>query len=296
MSSVRRFLAAELEPVPAAEALFHLVPVPYEGTVSYGKGTARGPAAILEASDQLELWDGESVPAELGIFTRPPVDCSGPVETVIDAVEKAVTDVLELGGLPVLLGGEHSVTSGSLAALRKRFGRFGVVQFDAHGDLRDTYDGTPWSHGCVMRRAMDMDLPLAQFGVRLLCREEDILRREKGVVVHDAVSLAGLRPSEIAARSWLPPDFPDQIYVTFDVDGLDPSVIPATGTPAPGGLGWYEALELVASCMAGRRVLGFDVVELAPVPGLLVSDFAAARLVYALMGLVQRRSRLPFPA
>ncbi len=292
MSDVRRFLALELDPVPAEQALFHLIPVPYEGTVSYGKGTARGPAAILEASDQLELWDGESVPADLGIFTRSAVDCSGPVETVLANVEAAVDEVLDLGRMPVVLGGEHSISSGPVAALHRRFGRFGVVHVDAHGDLRDTYEGTPWSHGCVMHRVLDRDLPLAQFGVRLLCREEDRLRRERGVTFHDAAALVGLRPAEIAARSWLPPDFPDQIYVSFDVDGLDPSIIPDTGTPAPGGLGWYEALELVGACMAGRRVLGFDVVELAPVPGRIVSDFATARLVYALMGLVQRRSRL----
>ena len=293
MTDIRRFLAAELDPVAPEKALFHLVPVPYEGTVSYGKGAARGPAAILEASDQLELWDGESVPADLGIYTRPDVDCSGDPPDVLGRVEEAVTDVLAAGGLPVLLGGEHSVTYGALAALKKRFGAFGVVQFDAHGDLRDTYDGTPWSHGCVMCRALDLGLPLAQFGVRMISLEEEKLRAARGVIAHDAAALASLRPSEIAAApraAWLPPDFPEQIYVTFDVDGLDASVIPATGTPAPGGLGWYTALELAGACMAGRRVLGFDVVELAPVPGFLASDFAAARLVYALMGLVQRRS------
>lgn len=288
-----RFFASELEPIAPAEALFHIVPVPLEATVSYGKGTANGPAAILDASNQMEVWDGESTPADCGIYTWPAVDCTGPVREVLGRVEKAVDAVLDLGKMPVLLGGEHTLTYGALAALRRRHGRFGLVQFDAHADLRDHFDDDGWSHGCVMRRAVaDLDLPLVQFGVRAMCVDEVDARRRYGVTAYDGAFLAGRSPRELdALPDLLPRDFPEQIYVTFDVDGLDPAVIPATGTPVPGGIGWYEALTLAGKAMYGRRVLGFDVVELAPAPHFHASNFAAARLVYALMGLVQRRAR-----
>ena len=282
-----RFLASELAPGTPDSAFFHMLPVPLEASVSYGGGTAKGPCAILEASDQLELWDGESVPAELGIHTWPAVDCSGEIQTVLGRIESAVARILDYGGLPIILGGEHTVTYGALAALAEKYGRFGVVQFDAHADLRDSYEGNRWSHACVMCRAVkELGLPLVQFGVRALCLEEVAARREHGVEFLDAATLAASSmPEEL-----LPPDFPERIYLTFDVDGLDPSIMPATGTPVPGGLGWYEALRLAERALRGRRVLGMDVVELAPVPGMHMADFTAARLVYALMGLVQRVS------
>lgn len=289
-----RFLASELEPCAPERALFHLLPVPLEATVSYGRGTASGPAAILEASNQLELWDGESTPADLGLYTWPAVPCHGEVLDVLTRVADAVGVILDAGGLPVLLGGEHTATYGALAALHKRHGRFGVVQFDAHADLRDSYDGTPWNHGSVMRRAVeDFGLPLAQFGVRTLCRDEVDARARHKVTYHDAASLARCSLRDLDhLPGLLPPDFPEAVYISFDVDGLDPAIIPATGTPVPGGLGWYEALTLAGRAMDNRRVIGMDVVELAPVPGLHGADFAAATLTYALMGLVQRRSRL----
>ena len=175
------------------------------------------------------------------------------------------------------------MTYAALAALVARFGRFGVIQFDAHADLRETYEGTPWSHACVMRRAVaDLGLPLIQFGVRALCLEEVEAREQYGVRFHDAAELACGGIPEI------PRDFPERVYLSFDVDGLDPSIMPATGTPVPGGLGWYQALELAQMALRGRAAIGFDVVELAPVPGLHAADFTAARLTYALMGLVER--------
>lgn len=281
----KRFLASELAPCAPEEALFHILPVPFEASVSYGGGTQNGPDAILEASDQLELWDGESIPARLGIHTCPSIDCHGGVQQVLERIEHAVHSILDHKGLPVLLGGEHTVTYGALAALHKRHGTFGVIQFDAHADLRDRYEDTPWSHACVMRRAVkDLGLPLVQLGVRALCLEEVEARKLHGVHAHDAAQLARnglpLQP--------LPADFPQCVYLTFDVDGLDPSVMPATGTPVPGGLGWYDALTLAERTLKGRQVLGFDVVEFAPLAGLHAADFTAARLVYALMGLIER--------
>ena len=282
-----RFLSSEVPPRPADQARFHVIPVPYEATVSYAGGTANGPEAILDASDQLELYDGTSYPGEKGIFTQRPVDCSGAPEQVMENVRKAVLAALDAGAMPVVLGGEDSLTYGEMAALKERYGRFGVIQFDAHADLRDSYEGSKWSHASVMRRAVkDLDLPLVQLGNRIYCREELEARKEYGVLSWDAPYLCrhGI-PGNL-----IPEDFPRNIFITFDVDGLDPSIMPETGTPVPGGLDWYMALDLAARAMQGRRVLGFDVVELAPREGHIVSDFAAASLTYALMGLAARNN------
>lgn len=282
-----RFLSSEVPPRPADQVRFHVIPVPYEATVSYAGGTANGPEAILDASDQLELCDGTSYPGENGIFTQRPVDCSGAPEQVMENVRKAVLAALDAGAMPVVLGGEHSLTYGEMAALKERYGRFGIVQFDAHADLRDSYEGSKWSHASVMRRAVkDLDLPLVQLGNRIYCREELEARKEHGVVSWDAPYLCrhGI-PDNL-----IPEDFPRNIFITFDVDGLDPSIMPETGTPVPGGLDWYMALDLAARAMQGRRVLGFDVVELAPREGHIVSAFAAASLTYALMGLAARNN------
>lgn len=282
-----RFLSSEVPPRPADKARFHVIPVPYEATVSYAGGTANGPEAILDASDQLELCDGTSFPGEGGIFTQCPVDCSGTPEEVMEKVKLAVLDALDAGAMPVVLGGEHSLTYGEMAALKERYGRFGVIQFDAHADLRDSYEGSKWSHASVMRRAVkDLDLPLVQLGNRIYCREELDARKEHHVTSWDAPYLCrhGI-PDKL-----IPEDFPRNIFITFDVDGLDPSIMPETGTPVPGGLDWYMALDLAAKAMEGRRVLGLDVVELAPREGHIVSDFAAASLTYALMGLASRNN------
>ena len=283
-----RFLSSEVPPRPADKARFHVIPVPYEATVSYAGGTARGPEAILEASDQQELYDGTSFPGEEGIFTHCPVDCSGAPEEVMDRVRLAVLAALDMGAVPVVLGGEHSLTYGEMVALKERFGSFGVVQFDAHADLRDSYEGSRWSHASVMRRAVaDLELPLVQLGNRIFCREELEARKKHGVVAWDAPQLCrGGLPEKL-----LPDDFPENIFITFDVDGLDPSIMPETGTPVPGGLSWYQALDLAAKAVEGRNLLGFDIVELAPREGHIVSDFTAASLTYALMGIAQRSGK-----
>lgn len=282
----QRFLSSEVPARPAEKCLFHVVPVPLEATVSYAGGTAGGPAAILDASDQLELLlaDG-SAPGEKGIFTHPPVDCAAAPEIVMERIAAATRAALDAGGLPVLLGGEHSLTYGALKALKERHGTFGVIQFDAHADLRDSYEGSKWSHACVMRRAVaDLGLPLAQFGNRIFCREELQARKDFGVISWDApVLLRHPLPASL-----LPESFPQRVFITFDVDGLDPSVIEETGTPVPGGLGWYQALDLAENALRGRTLLGFDVVELAPRSGKIASDFAAALLTYSLMGMALR--------
>jgi len=281
------FLASEIAPAKPENCLFHVIPVPYEKTVSYGSGTAAGPLAILESSQQLELFDGIAIPAEHGIYTHPPVDCSGSDEESLEKITKAVSRVLDLKKIPVVLGGEHTVSVGAFRAVKRHFKDFGVVQFDAHADLRDTYHGTRLSHACVMRRAIEMDIPIFQIGIRSLSWEEHVLRQERHIGHLDA-SAIGI---EMVPNVILPEDFPQHIYITFDVDGLDPSIMPATGTPEPGGLSWHQAFSALSAVMRNRCVIGFDVVELAPIPGVHAPNFTAARLIYNLFGMIARQAR-----
>jgi agmatinase len=285
--STVRFLGSELDAIAPEAARFHVLPVPYEKTVSYGHGTARGPAAILAASDQLERWDGASDPGADGIYTWPAIDCRGRPQKVLGTVAATVASIVQLGAMPVVLGGEHTVTWGVVQGLlAARNADFGVVQIDAHADLRDSYDGDRLSHASVMRRVVEAGVPLFQLGNRAYCEEERAARARYNVRYIDADRLARERIEIIE----LPEDFPPNVFFTLDVDGLDPSVLPATGTPVPGGLGWYQTLSLFESVARQRRIIGFDLLEFAPIRGFHAFDFAAALLIYKLMGIVQRNT------
>ncbi|AEJ60570.1 agmatinase [Spirochaeta thermophila DSM 6578] len=281
------FLYTEIPNSLASEAFFHVIPVPYERTTSFGKGAARGPSGILEASGQLEVWDGWGIPADAGIHTGGPVKVHTP-ERMVREVAARMRPALRSGSVPVLLGGEHTVSVGAWEALAERFGpgEVGIVQIDAHADLRDTYEGSRFSHACVMRRALDHGFRIFQAGVRSLSPEEVALRRELAgsqVFWQDAPELR-----KAGATLALPPDFPQNVYLTIDVDGFDPSVVWETGTPEPGGLFWYEVLDFIERVAEAHPIVGFDVVELAPAKGSHVGAFVAARLVYQVMGIVFR--------
>jgi agmatinase len=282
------FLESEIESEGQGktDSLFHIIPVPLEQTVSYGGGTARGPGAILNASQQLERWDGLSEPLVAGIETGPFIDCSGDIASLLGRIEKEVQAVADHKGIPVVLGGEHTVSLAPIRALHRTFPQpIGIIQVDAHADLRASFEGSHLSHACVMRRAVEeCGCRLFQFGVRALCREEVDYRRKHGVHHLDGRTIVSTTLAEFV----LPPDFPQNIYLTLDVDGLDPSVIGATGTPVPGGPGWYQTLTFLERALTGRTVLGFDLVELAPREGDHGSDFAAAQLVYSVMGIIAR--------
>jgi agmatinase len=289
-ASTAFYLASEIEQCPLEQAAFAILPVPYEKTVSYGSGTAKGPAAILTASEQLETWDGQSNPSSLGIHTCATVDCSGEAEVVIEAIAKAVKRILNAGGIPVVLGGEHTVTYGVIKGyLDAGITDFGVVQVDAHADLRDAYGGDPLSHASVMKRICDEGIPLYQLGVRAYCEEEKVIRESHPSIYYkDADELV---PKGIHSIQ-LPSEFPEKVFFTLDIDGLDPSVFPSTGTPVPGGLGWYQTLDLFKAVAQQRQIIGFDIMEFAPLEGFHAYDFAAALLSYKLMGIVQRTSNL----
>ena len=280
-----RFFESEIAEMAPERARFHVVPVPYEKTVSYGNGTAKGPGAIIEASSQLERFDGTSDPGAEGIYTWPAVDCSGRPEQVIEQISFFTKRILKLKKIPVVLGGEHTVTWGVIKGyLDSGVKDFGVVQIDAHADLRDAYEGDKYSHASVMRRVVEAGVPLVQLGNRAYCEEERDARKAHKIIVHDAVDLVPRNVSKIK----LPKKFPSKVFFTVDVDGIDPSVLPATGTPVPGGLGWYQTLGLFESVARQRRIIGFDIMEFAPIPGFHAFDFAAALLAYKMMGIVQR--------
>jgi agmatinase len=279
------FLELDIPPSSFKEARIHIIPVEMERSVSYGRGTAAGPGAILEASQQLEPFDGKAIPGEAGMHTHKPLRCMAQtVEKDIEAISAEVGGVIRKDGIPVMLGGEHTVTLGALRAFGASGRNIGVVQFDAHADLRDTYEGSRLSHACVMRRVHEMGLPFMQIGIRSLSLEENAFRRSHNINSLDApVLFKGGIPAEV-----LPRNFPDDIYITFDVDCFDASIMPATGTPEPGGLTWYQVMDLLEKISAGKNILGCDIVELAPIPGMHAPDFTAAKLVYTLIGLAVR--------
>ena len=279
------FLGSEIEQPVATKAAFQVLPVPYEKTVSYGGGTGQGPSAILKASWQLEEWDGKSKPCDAGIYTCAPVDCSVSPAQVIDNIAAATAQIVADGSMPVIFGGEHTVTYGVAKGLRDAgYDDFGIVQIDAHADLREAYEGDQLSHASVMKRVVDLGIPLYQLGIRAFCEEEMQIREQHGVYFQDADEIVPTNIQEIQ----LPDDFPEKVFFTLDIDGMDPSVFPSTGTPVPGGLGWYQTLNLFESVAKQRTIIGFDIMEFAPIQGFHAYDFAAALLTYKMMGIVQR--------
>jgi agmatinase len=259
-----------------------ILPAPYDFTTSYQGGARLGPRAIVAASRNMELWDEEiGAIYRSGIHTLPELEPSaeGP-EVMASRVDRAVDWILERDKLPVMLGGEHSLTAGAVRAAARRFDRLSVLQIDAHADMRDSYLGSRYSHACVMRRVREL-VPAASIGIRSLS-EEEAQHLERHPIplwsTRQYRALAGDRQPIFDALT-------DAVYLTIDLDGLDPSLVPATGTPEPGGLDWYELVDLLRAVAERKRIVGFDVVELAPLPGQVASDFLAARLVYRLIGL-----------
>lgn len=280
------FLNSELSPKERNEetAKFVVIPMPLERTVSYGSGTADGPSAILEASDQLERLCYGQEPCRAGIYTEASIDCEGHLPEVMARLAERTFAAVSSDKIPVTLGGEHSLTYGAVMGVKQGLNKpIGIVQIDAHADLRKAYQDEEHSHASVMQLLAEEDVRIAQFGVRALCQEEVDRRSEKNVFFRDAEELVTGAIHSIE----LPDDFPTDVYVSFDVDGLDPSEMPATGTPVPGGLSYYQSLHLVKSALKGRNLIGIDVVELAPIKGMEGWSFTAAQIVYSLMAIVK---------
>jgi agmatinase len=269
--------------VSSTDARVVVLPVPFEATTSYGTGTAQGPQAILQASAHVELYDEELQcdPSRMGIATADAVDCADLVgEAMVTCVAQHVAQIASRGQWPLVLGGEHAITTGCVRGCLDGVPDLGVVQIDAHGDLRDTYEGTPWSHACVMRRIMELGCPTVGVGLRAICEEEAQLIAAQQLprwFAHDMVARNDWMDAAIAAC-------PPRVFLTLDIDGLDPTLVRATGTPEPGGLQWHPLLAFLRRLFAEREVVGADIVELAPQAGDHASDFITARLAYKMIG------------
>lgn len=265
-----------------------MLPVPYEATVSYMGGTRLGPRRILEASRAIELYDHEldTEPYRVGVHTLPELLLTGAgPEAALAELRTAFDALLADGRFVLMLGGEHSISAPPIEAHAARLGsrRLSVLQLDAHGDLRAEYEGTPFSHACVMYR-VHQAVTLVPVGIRAITAEERRLIREKEI---PTIFAHELDPEERWIERALEALGPD-VYITIDIDYFDPGLVPATGTPEPGGGSWYPTLRLLERVFAERNVVGADLVELAPLPGIVAPDFLAAKLAYRLVGYHQR--------
>jgi agmatinase len=278
----------ETEYMAYKKAKYVVIPVPYDLTSTYQSGSRRGPGAILDASANMELYDEElrQETYRAGIHTLPSLeaDARGPAE-MINSVHRTIAGIAVDGKIPVVLGGEHSISLGAVRAMKEAFPELTVLQLDAHADLRDAYQGTPFSHAAVARRIMEI-CPLVQAGIRSMSVEEAEFLSANPVKSYSADFI-------LDGGSWCETicgDLHGDVYLTIDLDILDPSVMPATGTPEPGGIAWRNLTRLIREAAKCCRIRGFDVVELAPIPGMVAPDFLASKLVYRIMGYLTAES------
>jgi agmatinase len=267
---------------------FVVIPFPIDLTTTYVTGTRNGPGAIIEASGHMELFDEENKiePYRAGIFvsTEIPMLTTGPI-AMLKELEKRMKAVMRAGKFPILLGGEHSGTCGAVSALKKKYEDLTILQFDAHADLRDTYLGTQWNHACVGRRIVDSGAKLVQVGVRSISEEEDrFLRKAETVKTFYA---SEVRDNLADVTRGIVSSLSGNVYISIDLDVFDPGIMPAVGTPEPGGLDWFEVVDILRDVMRSDcNIVGFDIMELSPLPGIVAPDFLAAKLCYRMMGWV----------
>lgn len=275
------------------QASFVIIPFPVDVTTTYQAGTRNGPRAILDASAHMELFDEENKiePYRSGIFvsTEIPVTTTGPL-AALKELERRVQAVSKVGKIPILLGGEHSGSAAAVAALKKKHGQLTVLQFDAHTDLRGEYLGTPYNHACVGRRIVETGAKLIQVGVRSMSEEEDrFLKKTEDVKTFYA---SEVRDNLADVTKGIVSSLEGNVYITVDLDVFDPGIMPAVVTPEPGGLTWFEVTDILRDVLRGDcNLVGFDIMELAPIAGMVAPDYLAARLCYRLMGwLVARQA------
>jgi len=267
-----------------------ILPLPYERTSSYVQGSFRGPAAVLEASSQLEEYD-EELGVEIyrsckGIATLEPMQfLTETVPEAIDRIREAVLGLLDMGKFVVCLGGEHTSSLGPLRAFHDRYGDdLSVLQLDAHRDLRDSYLGDPYSHASVMARALEFIPSLVQVGIRSHSQEEARFDQAENVKTYYAQTIKTGKMPDWEER--VLGDLSEEVYITIDSDFFDPSIIPSVGTPEPGGFSWYETIGFLQRLCTEKTVVGCDLCEFTPIEGLHHPDFTLARLIYKLIGYV----------
>jgi agmatinase len=268
------------------DSLFAVVPVPYDLTSTYQPGSRRGPLAIIEASTNMELYDEElkKETYTAGIHTTSPlsIDARGP-KYVVNSVRKKISRIVAMDKIPVMLGGEHSISFGAVQAVREKYPQLTVLQLDAHADLRDSYQGSPYSHASVARRISEI-CPLTQVGIRSMSKEEaDFLPLSKVKSFSADFVFENKNWCETICK-----ELKGDVFVSIDLDVFDPAIMAATGTPEPGGLYWRDVLQLLKQVSLSYKIRGFDVVELAPIPGIVAPDFLAAKLIYRLMGYIAK--------
>ena len=287
MTKKNTFLDSELNTNERSQeySKFHILPVPLEKTVSYGLGTSKGPEAIILASNELERYTGKSEPCLDGIFTHPFINCEQSLNLIMDDIRTTTKKISSKNKIPVTIGGEHSLTYGAVNGIYEGLNllnqnEIGIIQIDAHADLRKNYQKEKYSHASVMYLLSRENYRIAQFGVRAISLEEEENRSKYNITSFDAEVIHQKKNIK------LPDDFPKKVYISFDVDGLDPSIMPATGTPVPGGLGYYESLYLIKKMITGRDVIGFDLVEFSPIEKIEAYNFTAATLIYKVIELI----------
>ncbi|WP_373519049.1 agmatinase [Pricia sp.] len=255
-----------------------LIPVPYDGTSTWGKGADKGPQAFLDASGNMELYDIEtdSEVYEQGIHLADAITENKSPEAVVNAVHKTVKEHIKRNKFVTLFGGEHSISIGTIRAFNECFDNLTVLHIDAHADLRQSYDGSKYNHACAVHEA-SQTTNLVQVGIRSMdAIEKTFMDKEKTFFANDTVNDEFWMDKVIEAMT-------DNVLITFDLDALDPSIMPSTGTPEPGGLFWYETLEFLKQVFEEKNVVGFDIVELCPNPNDRSPDFLAAKLYYKML-------------
>ena len=264
------------------DSRFVVLPIPYEQTTTYIKGTRHGPQAIIGASQQVELYDEElgSEAYTTGIFTAQSLDLDTQPDDAHEDIYQSVSEILKRGKTPVALGGEHTLTAGAVKAFAKKYQDLSVLQLDAHADLRDEYLGSKWNHACTTRRLLE-NAPVVQAGIRSLSKEEADFIKENHVKVFYAHDVIKKQPWEEIISN-----LSENVYLTIDLDVFDSGLMPSVGTPEPGGLRWYDVLGLIRSVARKRKIVGYDVVELCPQPGNIAPDFLAAKLIYKVISYI----------
>lgn len=263
-----------------------VLPAPLEKTVSYGEGTSLGPAKLIEASQYVEFYDEETnkeLCFEQGICTAEHLEFGAlKIDESLEKLHSTIKQLLDSGKFVVTVGGEHSLSISPIKAHLENYENVSILQIDAHSDFRDTYEGSKHSHASIMARAAEITKDIVQVGIRAQCKEEAEFIRENKIITFYSRDLR----SKYLNKDWqseVVKNLNDNVYITFDIDGFDPALVPATGTPEPGGLFWDETMNLLQQVGAEKNIIGFDVVELAPIKNLPSSDFVAAKLVYKLL-------------
>lgn len=281
----KAFLGLEkVDAVTPEKAGAVIIPFGLEASVSYGGGTAKGPQAMIDASHEVELFDDEfwcEPFRHYGVVTAKPVKIKKSIPDALEQLDAQVEEVLEMGKFPLVFGGEHSITAGSIRPFARRYKDLHVLHFDAHADLRDGYDGEHYSHAAALRRVLDhKGIKLFSFGIRNISQSEIPFLEKNG----DRIKIYWAREKAKWDLKEIAKNFKGKnVYVTFDIDGLDASLMPATGTPEPGGLFWDDVMPIIREVAKVSNFVGADVNELAPKPNLHSCDFLAAKLAYKIL-------------